>query len=85
MATASMTVTRLLLHAQTTFVEQTYPAFRSPYQGTNNLPGVAQGREIGDVTLFGGMRLWQGAELDKRKHSAVVDACPGWPHFAARS
>ena len=50
-------------HAQTTFVEQAYPAFRSPYQGTNSLPGGGQGRETWDATLFAGVRLWKGAEL----------------------
>ncbi len=31
-------------HAQTTFLEQAYPAFRSPYQGPQSLPGGGQGR-----------------------------------------
>jgi high affinity Mn2+ porin len=50
-------------HAQATFVEQGYPAFRSPYQGPNSLPGGAEGRETTDITLFAGFRLWKGAEL----------------------
>jgi high affinity Mn2+ porin len=50
-------------HGQTTFVEQAYPAFRSPYQGPNSLPGGGQGRETTDATLFAGVRLWKGAEL----------------------
>jgi len=50
-------------HAQTTFVEQAYPAFRSPYEGVNSLPGSGMGRETFDTTLFAGVRLWQGAEL----------------------
>jgi high affinity Mn2+ porin len=50
-------------HAQATFVEQGYPAFRSPYQGTNSLPGGGEGRETYDITLFAGFKLWQGAEL----------------------
>jgi len=54
---------RINFHAQTTLTEQVYPTFRSPYQGANSLPGVAQGRETWDATLFAGMRLWQGAEL----------------------
>ena len=54
---------RINFHAQTTLVEQAYPTFRSPYQGINSLPGVAQGRETWDATLFVGMRLWRGAEL----------------------
>jgi high affinity Mn2+ porin len=54
---------RIALHAQTTFVEQAYPAIRSAFQGTNSLKDVGQGRETWDATLFVGMRLWQGAEL----------------------
>jgi len=52
----------LSFHGQTTFVEQGYPAFRSPYVGTNSLPGASNGRETVDATLFAGVRLWQGAE-----------------------
>jgi len=50
-------------HGQTTFLEQAYPAFRSPYQGPNSLPGGGEGRETWDATLYAGVRLWQGAEL----------------------
>jgi len=50
-------------HGQATFVWQGYPAIRSPYQGTNSLPGGGQGRETADASLFAGVRLWQGAEL----------------------
>jgi high affinity Mn2+ porin len=50
-------------HGQTTFVWQGYPAIRSPYTGTNSLPGSGLGRETFDTTLFAGIRLWQGAEL----------------------
>ena len=50
-------------HGQTTFVWQGYPAMRSPYTGTNSLPGTGQGRETVDLTLYAGIRLWQGAEL----------------------
>jgi high affinity Mn2+ porin len=51
------------IHGQTTFVTQAYPGFRSPYEGTNSLPGGGQGRETWDATLYAGVRLWQGAEL----------------------
>ena len=51
------------LHGQVTEVWQGYPAFRSPYQGTNSLPGGGQGRQTTDVILYAGMRLWPGAEL----------------------
>jgi high affinity Mn2+ porin len=50
-------------HGQTTFLEQGYPAIRSPYQGPNSLPGSGQGRETRDASLFAGVRLWRGAEL----------------------
>ena len=53
----------LSFHGQTTFVWQGYPAFRSPYQGVQSLPGGGEGRETVDVTLFAGVRLWQGAQL----------------------
>ena len=49
-------------HGQFTFLEQAYPAFRSPYQGPNSLPGGGQGRETSDASLFAGVRLWTGAE-----------------------
>jgi high affinity Mn2+ porin len=53
----------LSLHGQATFVEQAYPRIRSPYEGPNSLPAASEGRETFDLTLFAGMRLWQGAEL----------------------
>jgi high affinity Mn2+ porin len=49
-------------HAQATYTNQYNPPFRSPYLGTNSLiPNI--GRETFDLTLFSGLRLWQGAEL----------------------
>ncbi len=51
------------LHGQTTFIFQGYPPFRSPYEGTNSLPGVGQSRETWTVSAFLGVRLWQGGEL----------------------
>jgi high affinity Mn2+ porin len=54
---------RFSIHGQTTFVEQGYPAFRSPYEGPSSLTGGAQGRETWDTTLYLGTRLWQGAEF----------------------
>jgi high affinity Mn2+ porin len=50
-------------HGQATFVDQGYPSFRSPYEGTNSLSGGGQNRETSDLTLFAGVRLWQGAEF----------------------
>ena len=54
---------RFNVHGQTTFVWQSYPAIRSPYEGPNSLPARGQGRETLDATLFAGIRLWQGAEV----------------------
>jgi high affinity Mn2+ porin len=53
---------RFAFHAQATFLNQATPAFRSPYLGTNSL-NPSQGRETTDVTLYAGVRLWQGAEV----------------------
>jgi high affinity Mn2+ porin len=51
------------IHGQTTFIEQAYPRFRSPYQGQNSLPGGGQGRETWTSTAFLGWRPWEGGEL----------------------
>ena len=51
------------VHAQTTFLPSAYPAFRSPYAGTNSLPGSGQARETWTTTAFLGVRLWQGGEF----------------------
>ncbi len=51
------------IHGQTTVIAQGYPAFRSPYQGANSLPGIAQGRETWTAGAFLGWRLWDGGEL----------------------
>ncbi len=50
------------LHEQATLVWQFQPGFRSTFQGTNSLLPVANGRETFDVTLFAGVRLWDGGE-----------------------
>jgi high affinity Mn2+ porin len=54
---------RFNVHGQSTFVWQSYPAIRSPYEGPNSLPALGQGRETADATLYAGIRLWQGAEV----------------------
>ncbi len=51
------------VHAQTTFLPTAYPSFRSPYAGTNSLPGSGQARETWTTTAFLGVRLWQGGEF----------------------
>ncbi len=51
------------LHGQTTFVDQFHPGFHSAYQGPNSLDPGRRGDETWDVTLYGGFRPWQGAEV----------------------
>lgn len=51
------------VHGQATFVNQAYPAFNSPYEGTNSLPGGGTSRETFDLTLSTGVKLWRGAEF----------------------
>jgi len=51
------------VHGQTTFTEQGNLAFSAPYTGPNSLPPVAEGRETFDLTVFAGVRPWQGSEI----------------------
>jgi high affinity Mn2+ porin len=51
------------VHAQTTFLAQGYPSFRSPYAGTNSLPGGGQLQNTWTTTAFLGVRLWDGGEF----------------------
>ena len=51
------------LYGQATFVKQYHPSFTSPYQGANSLSPVSNGEETTDVTLFLGVRLWEGGAL----------------------
>jgi high affinity Mn2+ porin len=51
------------VHGQATAVSQSYPAFRSPFEGTNSLSGGGQSRETVDLTLSTGVKLWRGAEF----------------------
>jgi high affinity Mn2+ porin len=53
---------RWAFHAQTTLVSQYAAPFRAPYRGPNSLT-PNQGKETWDVTLYGGLRLWRGAEF----------------------
>ena len=48
-------------HSQATFLGQYDPAFRSPYVGPNSL-SPNQAKETTDITLYAGVKLWQGAE-----------------------
>ena len=49
-------------HGQATFVEQYHPAFKSAYLGPNSMDPESSGRETIDLTLYAGVRLWQGGE-----------------------
>ena len=51
------------IHAQTTFVLQANARFRSPYQGPNSLDPRSHAKETFDLTLYAGVRPWNGAEL----------------------
>jgi high affinity Mn2+ porin len=51
------------VHAQTTILPQGYPSFRSPYVGTNSLPGRGQIQTTWTTTAFLGVRLWDGGEF----------------------
>ncbi len=51
------------LYGQATFVQQYHPDFTSPYQGPNSLSPISNGEETTDLTLFLGIRLWDGGAL----------------------
>ena len=51
------------IHGQLTFVDQYHPGFKSPFRGTNSLDPGSRGDETADVTLFAGVRLWNGGEF----------------------
>ena len=51
------------LHGQATFVDQYHPAFASPFQGLNSLDPGSRGEETFDMTLFAGLRVWNGGAL----------------------
>jgi high affinity Mn2+ porin len=51
------------IHTQTTYIQQGYPAFRSPYLGENSFTPWAQTRATWTTSAFLGLRLWDGGEL----------------------
>lgn len=51
------------IHGQSTYTQQFQPAFRSAYQGPQSLSSASNGRETFDLTLMGGFRPWDGAEI----------------------
>ena len=52
-----------LLHGQSTFVQNFYPAFRAPYSGANSLNQGPRGRNTVSADVVLGRRLWSGAEV----------------------
>lgn len=54
---------RFAVHAQSTFTLQSVLPFHSAYEGPNSLPSHGQTRETFDLTLYAGVRLWDGAEI----------------------
>jgi len=51
------------IHGQTTYIQQGYPAFRSPYIGDNSLTPWSQARSTGTASAFLGVKLWDGGEF----------------------
>ena len=51
------------IHGQTTYIQQGYPPFHSPYLGENSFTPWAQTRATWTVSAFLGLKLWQGGEL----------------------
>lgn len=48
---------------QSTIIGQGYPSFGARYSAANSLPAQGQARETASVDIYGGYRLWKGAEL----------------------
>ncbi len=51
------------IHGQTTYIQQGYPAFRSPYLGENSFTPWPQTRQTWTASAFLGLKLWDGGEL----------------------
>lgn len=51
------------IHGQGTLVSQFHPGFSASFSGPNSLESTAQTRETFDLTLYGGVRPWPGAEF----------------------
>ncbi len=50
-------------HGQITFTDQFHPGFHAAYSGANSLETGRRGDETFDLTLYGGVRPWAGAEI----------------------
>ncbi len=62
-ATTAAAVQDWAIHGQSTFTDIYQPAFRAPYSGAQSLNPGSRARETWDVTLYGGVRPWAGAEV----------------------
>lgn len=51
------------LHAQTTYIQQGYSAFRAAYTGPNSLPPAPQTKNTWSTSAFVGIRTWEGGEV----------------------
>jgi high affinity Mn2+ porin len=51
------------LFGQFTNVTQWHPSFSAPYSGPNSLDSRSRHADTNDMTLYAGVRLWQGGEI----------------------
>lgn len=61
--TDSLMKKRFNLHFQQTIITQAKPGFNAKYSGTNSLSPKSESATSFTTTLFGGARLWKGAEF----------------------
>jgi high affinity Mn2+ porin len=54
---------RFNLHFQTTYIYQYSARFHSPYEGAHSLSADEERQNSLTMTLYGGARLWKGAEV----------------------
>jgi high affinity Mn2+ porin len=78
------------IHGQFTFIEQGYPAFRSPYEGANSLSGASQAQNTVSATAFVGYRPWDGTdiyvnpEITQGFGLSTTHGIAGFPNFEAQ-
>lgn len=78
------------IHGQFTFIEQGYPAFRSPYEGANSLSGASQAQNTVSATAFIGYRPWDGTdiyvnpEITQGFGLSTTRGIAGFPNFEAQ-
>jgi len=51
------------IHAQSTYILQGYPRFRSPYVGANSLAPWPQTKSTWTTGAFVGVKVWEGGEI----------------------